>query len=83
MHKHLKIEYPCEWEYRIIGTSEELMRKAVIEIIGSKEYELLFSNKSKAGKYVSLILKTVVVSEEERKNIYLSLRKSAAIRSVI
>ncbi|MFA6282101.1 MAG: DUF493 domain-containing protein [Candidatus Omnitrophota bacterium] len=83
MHEKLKIEYPCEWEYRIIGVNEESLRLAVIEIIGSKVHNLSFSNKSKTGKYISLILKTTVTSEEERKNIYLALRKSPAIRSVI
>lgn len=83
MQKHPKIEYPCEWEYRIIGTSEELIRKAIIEIIGSKKYDLSFSNKSKAGKYVSLSLKTFVTTENERNTIYVSLRNNIAIKSVI
>jgi len=78
-----KIEYPCEWEYRIIGTNEESIRKAVIDAVYGKEYTLSFSNKSKAEKYISLALKTNVASEEERNIIYVSLRKCPEVKSVI
>ncbi len=83
MHKTPKIEYPCEWDYRIIGTSEEAIRKAVITILGEKEHSLSFSNVSKAGKYISLALKTNVATEEERNAIYVSLRKCPQVKSVI
>jgi putative lipoic acid-binding regulatory protein len=78
-----KIDYPCEWEYRLIGLDEEELRKAVSEIIKTKQYTLSFSNISKEGKYISLSLKTIVITEEERNNIYVSLRKHPAVKSVI
>ncbi len=78
-----EIDYPCEWEYRIIGSDEENMRRAVVEIIKAKQHTLSFSNISKAGKYISLALETIVVTEEERNGIYVSLRKHRAIKSVI
>ena len=83
MHKHLKIEYPCEWEYCIIGTNEESIRKVARDVVGGKQHTLSFSNKSRAGKYISLALKTNVTTEDERNAIYVSLRKCPEIKSVI
>jgi len=77
------LHYPCEWEYRIIGPSEQALKLAVSEIMCDKKYVLSFSHQSSTGKYISLILQIVVASEEERKNIYLALRKHAAIKSVL
>jgi len=83
MQKHPKIEYPCEWEYRIIGTNEESIRKAVTDAVCGKEYTLFFSNKSCAGKYISLALQINVTTEDERNAIYVSLRKCPEVKSVI
>lgn len=78
-----KIDYPCEWEYRLIGPDEEGLHKAAAEVLKTKQYTLFFSNISKAGKYVSFALKTTVTDEKERNNIYVSLRRHPAIKSVI
>lgn len=77
------IEYPCEWEYRIIGPDDDVLRKAASEILKAKQYILSFSNISKKGKYISLALKTTVITEKERNSIYISLRKHPAVKSVI
>ena len=78
-----KIEYPCEWEYKIIVQDEKALQEAVSEIFKTKQYTLSFSNISKAGKYISFSLKTAVATEEERNEIFVSLRRHHAIRSVI
>ncbi|MCK9615052.1 MAG: DUF493 domain-containing protein [Candidatus Omnitrophica bacterium] len=78
-----KIDYPCEWEYRIIGLDEEELRKIASEIFRTKQYTLSFSNISKKGKYISLSLKTIVATEKERNDIYTFLRKAPAIKSIV
>ena len=78
-----KIDYPCEWEYRLIGPDEENIRRAVVEILKTKQYTLSFSNISKSGKYISFSLKTIVATEKERNNIYISLRKHTGIKCLI
>lgn len=78
-----RINYPCEWEYRIIGTDEAAIRQAVSEIIADKKYTLNFSNISKAGKYISLALKIIVENEEIRNSIYTALRQNPAIKSLL
>jgi hypothetical protein len=78
-----KIDYPCEWEYRIITSSEDELRKLVTEILKTKQYVLSFSNISKERKYISFALKINVTTEEERNRIYVSLRNHSSVKSVI
>jgi len=78
-----KINYPCEWQYTIIGQNEEELRNAAAEILKTKQHTLSFSNISKKGKYISFMLKTIVATDKERNDIYFSLRKHPAVKSVI
>ena len=70
-----EIEYPCRWEYKTIGRSEELMREAVGQIMVAErlEYALDRSNTSRTGKYCSLVLAVVVETEEHRNRIFAAL----------
>ncbi len=85
------IEYPCPWDYKIIGTSEDILRQAVPECLqqslhqatGEREFELGTSRTSNGGKYVSLRLNLMVMDEAERKAIFSSLANHPEIRIVI
>ncbi|MBD3264231.1 MAG: DUF493 family protein [Candidatus Omnitrophica bacterium] len=78
-----RIGYPCEWSYTVIGRDEEIMRGAVSEVMDDKKFTLSFSKKSSGGKYISLNIKTLVFSEEERNKIYTSLCATEAIKMVL
>ncbi|MFT5314287.1 MAG: putative lipoic acid-binding regulatory protein [Candidatus Krumholzibacteriia bacterium] len=85
------IEYPCPWDYKIIGTDESVLRDAVdkclgdalSQIAGEREYELGMSRTSDGGKFVSLKLNLMVMDEAERNGIFSSLAGHPAIRIVI
>ena len=79
----VKIKYPCDWEYRIIGPDEAALKGAAAEILGSRKYDISSGNTSKTGKYVSLSIKTFVESEEIRNNIYAALAKHSAVKTVL
>jgi putative lipoic acid-binding regulatory protein len=87
----VEIEYPCPWDYKIIGTSENDMRTAVqacldealTEASGDREFELGTSRTSNGGKYVSLRLNLMVLDEAERNSIFSSLANRPEIRIVI
>ena len=34
LERQLEIEYPCSWNFKIIGREEEHMRRAIAEIVG-------------------------------------------------
>jgi len=85
------IEYPCPWDYKIIGTDESILRQAVNDCLavamsqaaGDREFELGMSRTSDGGKFVSLKLNLMVLDEAERNGIFKSLAEHPAIRIVI
>jgi len=89
--KKPNIEYPCPWDYKIIGTCEDSLRDAVQtclgqaldEATGEREFELGTSRTSNGGKYVSLSLNLMVMDEAERNGIFTSLANHPQIRIVI
>ena len=66
----LKLEYPCQWIYKVIGNNYETIQKALAQNIKEKNYKISHSNNSKNGKYCCLNLEIVVKSEKERNSIY-------------
>ncbi|MCB1184038.1 DUF493 domain-containing protein [bacterium] len=85
------IEYPCPWDFKVIGTCEESLRGAVRDCLaaslngdfGDREFELGLSRTSSGGKYVSLCLNLMVMDEPERNAIFASLAGHPEIRMVI
>ena len=81
--KRPTINYPCEWDYRIIGKNVEEMLSAIDNAATGLDYEVKPSNVSKNGRYFSLNLKLIVFSEEERDLIFQNLEKNENIIMVI
>lgn len=79
----LQLDYPCSWEYKIIGADEDAVRDAVAEILGETDYDLTLSNTSRRGKYTSLLLELTVVDEAHRLGLFESLRAHEAIIMVL
>jgi uncharacterized protein len=77
------IDYPTEWQYKIIGSDVDEMLSAVAESIKGLDYEVSPSNVSKNEKYFSLNISVVVPSEVVRDIIFQNLAKHPAIKIVI
>lgn len=78
-----EINYPTNWEYKIIGTSVEDMLKAVEETIVGLEYVVTSSKISKNENYFSLNVTVVVPSEILRDLIFQKLARHPHIKIVI
>ncbi|MCK5145846.1 DUF493 domain-containing protein [bacterium] len=78
-----KIEYPCQWHYRVIGMEESLIREAVAHCIKEMDYTLKMANTSRTGKFISLNLEIVVGSEHMRNQIFITLRDHINIKMVL
>jgi len=78
-----KIQYPCDWGFRIIGTHEKLMRQLVAEIVEELEHTLEPSNTSAGGKYVSMLLNMQVRDEEHRNEIHQRLTAHESVKMVL
>ena len=78
-----KIEYPCSWEFKVIGTSENVVRQAAVNTFGQRDYELVFSHVSKTGKYHSFNITSNVADEVDRDSIFASLAGAEGIATVL
>ncbi len=77
------IEYPCRWEYRIIGESEADIRTAIATVVGAREYTIAPSHASAGGRYLSFAIEVAVADEAERLAVFAALREHAHVRYVL
>lgn len=77
------IEYPCSWEYKIIGKNIDELEDAVKTVVGGDEYILQQSHSSATGKYHCLNLQIVVKSHDHRNLLYEALKKRQGIIFVL
>ena len=77
------IEYPCAWNYKVIGLDAETLQSAVAMVLGEQQYLLTHSRSSSGGKYQSMHLETVVENEDRRNAIFNALKSHAAVRMVL
>ncbi|MCP4292996.1 MAG: DUF493 domain-containing protein [bacterium] len=90
-----KIEYPCQWGFKVIGTEEKVVRVAIEDCIktclagfegnNSEDRPVVLGNSrsSGGGKYVSVGLELQVRSEEERNTIFRALADRPEIKMVL
>ena len=82
MQKKSQINYPCKWEYRIIGEEREVIEKQVFDLM-LKPYSLEVKNRSKQGKFISMHLIVEVDSEEDRNQIFRKLQQIERVKMVL
>lgn len=82
-NEELKIIYPHEWTYVVIGLNEHDVRIAIGEVLHERAYEIVFSKSSAQGKYVSLRVTMIVNDEDDRGRIYQSLNDHPSTKIVI
>ena len=86
-----EITYPAPWSFKVIGTDEADLRRAVKITLavcldpdsGDRQYALGLSRTSSQGSYVSLNLELTVLSEAERDAVFTGLADCPEIRMVI
>lgn len=77
------IEYPCDWNYKVIGTDVDEMIKAIELAALGMEYEINSSKVSSKGNYFSLNLKVFVTSEVIRDIIFAKLKENDFVKMVL
>ena len=73
-NKKPKIDYPTHWEYKVIFDASDEVETKVKDIVKDREFKLVFSKFSKDKKYASYDLAVLVLSEEERLEIFSALK---------
>ena len=79
----LELDYPCPWEYRVIGGDETTLRAAIGEVMGERAYEVETGGASAGGKWLTMIVTLEVVDEKERLALYEGLRSHDAVKIVL
>lgn len=77
-----EIEFPRQWEYRIIGKNREQIEQATFELC-DKPYEIAPSKASRHGNYHSMVLKITVESREEMHELFMALKHHVHITMVV
>lgn len=77
------ISYPCEWEYKVIGTDEQKLRAVILAACTPVVPTITLSNVSKKGTYFSLNAVLQVEDEEMRLRIFTYLKNSPDVKIVI
>ena len=81
--KKPNIQYPCNWDYKVIGTDVDEMIKVIEATVEGMEFNISSSNVSSKGKYFSLNLKVFVTSEKIRDIIFTKLEASEFVKMVL
>jgi len=85
--KESLLEFPCEFDIKVMGISNEDFSKSVIKII--KKYDKNFNaakiemKGSSNGKYISLTCNVYVISQKQLDKIYIDLSKSPMTNFVL
>ncbi|MEJ2134463.1 MAG: DUF493 domain-containing protein [Desulfofustis sp.] len=77
------INYPCQWEYKVIGTDEQKLRAVILAACTPAAPAITLSNVSKKGTYFSLNATLQVDNEEMRLRIFNYLKNSPDVKIVI
>lgn len=78
-----EIQYPCQWQYRIIGEDRAAMYQAIHALVPASACTVSEANVSSGGRYLSLSLEVTVTDDAERLRFYQLLAGHPAIRMVL
>jgi putative lipoic acid-binding regulatory protein len=79
----LRLEYPCLWLYKVIGTDRDEIQSAVHSIIRDRSCKISVSRQSETAKYISLNVEVTVESDSHRTSLYEELRAHRAVKLVL
>ena len=81
--KKPQIEYPCVWDYKVIGQDRALIPQNIDIILENFEFSQRSANKSATGKYTSFHVSVRVTSQMERDHIFSMLQRIPTVKIVI
>jgi len=79
----LKLEYPCEWEYRLFIHVDHDATSIVKDIVDERLHRLEKSKKSKEGTYHSYSVALLVHSDDERTALFHAFKTHQHIKFVL
>lgn len=78
-----EIEYPCRWQYKVIGRKKEQLVNTIKEICAPVPVDITYSHASKSGKYHSMNVTIDVQDEQARDSLFTAFQNHPDITLVI
>ncbi len=75
--------YPLEWEYRVIGSDEAAIRSAIARVMGARVHVVTPGKQSPEGRWISVHVDLVVLTEAERDQLHHELVADPSVRLVM
>ncbi len=79
--QHPQIDYPCSWEYCVIGQDRDFLCEEIRSVAGNRRFSLRDGHQK--GVWHSVHLSLWVHDEAERNSIYVALKEITGVRMVI
>ncbi len=81
--KKLELEYPCNWDYKVIVNAHCNMKHIAKNVLGERIYKISQSNNSKDKTYVSYKISLLVHSDEDRVALFQAFKKEDCVKIVL
>ena len=81
--ERLELNYPCNWEYKLVVLEHINIKMTVKEIILNREHKVKESKVSAKGKFKSYTLELLVHNEDDRKELFKQLGEHENIKMVL
>jgi putative lipoic acid-binding regulatory protein len=78
-----KINYPCNWGFKVIGTDKEKLESCIFDIMAHRNYKCREGNISSKGKFITINADCEVSSQEERDELFKAFRDHCDVKIVI
>jgi len=78
-----KIDYPCQWGFKIIGRDKSKLELCIKEILCSREHICKDGNISKNGKFYSMNAYCQVKNQDDRDSIFKSFETHKDVKMVM
>ena len=81
--EELKLDYPCNWSYRIICEDADKINEIIVDVISERDFSVKVSNTSKTGKYHSFNVELLVHHDDDRLGLFELFKKHPEIKMVL
>jgi putative lipoic acid-binding regulatory protein len=81
--KKVALEYPCNWDYKVIINAHCKIKHIIENVIGDRTYKVTKSNNSKDKTYISYKVSLLVHSDEDRVALFHEFKKEDCVKIVL
>ena len=81
--KKLELEYPCNWEYKVIINAHCKIKHIAKNVLGDRTYTIRKSNNSKKKTYESFKISLLIHSNDDRITLFEEFKKEDCVKIVL